>query len=57
MSLISLLVVFIYSSDSWDDVVDLDIKHRAIVARTDYKETVGSIMTTCFGLFGNLFSF
>ena len=36
MSLTSLLVIFIYSPDSWDNVEDLDIKHRAILAQTYY---------------------
>ena len=33
MSLTSLLDAFIYSPDSLNNVADLDIKHRAIVAQ------------------------
>ena len=34
MSLTSLLVVLFYSPDSWNNIVDFNIKRTAIVART-----------------------
>ena len=49
ISLIGFMVVFICYPDSWDNVVDLDIKHRAMLPGLTIKDT-GSIMTACFDL-------